>query len=1060
MRPPLRASPEDAVNMKQTIGFGALSRTAAAGAIALGLLTSGLFALPARAKPAQQQAGPRPVFPGVTVSKVAAIGSGFNRMVLNPSDGNIYYMDFSLNIWRLNRSSLNFSSTKVIDFFSPGLPALPNGFYSTGLAFDDRGSIYVLGNADGGPNRLIAVVYRGGPPNASGVRQWNEVVRTEPYAKSNTTYDHVCNGLLADRPNNVLYFTCGSRTDHGEIQDAGGAFPNLREEALTAKMFVVPLNSNGLVLRNDEAWLVQNRYVKARGLRNTYDMALLADGRMIAPDNGPDGDYPDELNVLPAASNPNLDLNYGFPWTMGGLANKQRDPNYNPQTDKLLPPAILAKGFWRNDPTFPAAPANLIEGLVNNGPDADQLRLDDGAIVDASDTNRVLRSWTPHRSMLGISVDTDNSLSGMFATDAFVASYGSVTGQLPDVGRDLLHLEIDDAPCSGCGPRILSARVLATDFYGPVDTVIADGTIYLLDYGSDLGPGAIYQITLPNTPDSSQTTTLRVDIWTDANRNGRRDAGESPAALCGSYTLQVGNRSSPLSGGALSGDCGAPTFNFRSASAALTINYALTTPGQSFAACPPTLGAPNDGVDGDNNASCALGNGNTTLVVSVPAIAARPGQTVQTIDIALPPITGGTGPTPTPIATATPQPPATATPQPGVASIQADVWRDFDQDGRRALTDSGLAGWRFSVFSQNTGALLRTTTSDANGVARVDGLAADAYRLCVESLDGSAPSTPREFDDAGRACYWRSFTAGDFQRMQFGFLPSVGPTPTVAPQPTATPQPGGAAFNALVWDDVNENRSFDTGESALSGIAFTVFDPARGDAVAASGVSAFNGVALLGGLRSGSYRICATLPAGWRATQPPFVDSAGRPCYWYSILSGQVQDVGFGLKRSGAAPTATPTPQPGSGFARFNIRDFNDVNRNGSQDAGEGPPPVAFTYRVLSGDTTIVSATSANGLASLRAAPGSYRICADIVSGYRNTRPNVYDAQGRACYWLTMPADSSVELAFGHASAAVSAAAARDEGEMTPLEPIELVIVRDADTVSVRPQIYLPMLAR
>jgi hypothetical protein len=1049
--------------MKKLFGVRVFWRGLAVLVLTLAGSFSGQTTPPAQAAPARQDDVPQPAFPGVNVTSVAAVGSGFNRMVLNPADRAIYYMDFSLNIWRLDPVSLG--RTKVIDFFTPGLPALPNGFYSTGLAFDDSGAIYVLGNADGGLNRTFAVIYRGGAPGSNGVRAWNEVVRTEAFAKSNTTYDHVCNGMIVDRPSNQLLFTCGSRTDHGEVQDAGGAFPNLREEALTAKMFVVPANGSGLVLRNDDAWLVQNGYIKARGLRNTYDMAFAADGRLIAPDNGPDGDYPDELNALPGVNSPNRNLNYGFPWTMGGLANKQRDPNYNPQTDRLLPPAILAKGFWRNDPTFPPAPANLIEGLVNNGPDADQLRLDDGSVIDTSDVERVLRSWTPHRSMLGISIDLANELPGMFTGDVMIASYGSVTGQFTDAGRDLLHLEIDTPSCAGCDPRILNARVLATNFRGPVDSVIVNGKVYVLDYGSDFGPGGIYEVTLPNTPESSQVTTLRPNVWVDANRNGRKDAGE-PAAPCGSYTLLVGNRSSQISGGALSGDCGAPVLTFKSTSAVLTVAYALSAAGQTFQACSPTLGAPNDGIDNDNNATCALGNGNTTATLSVGSIQARRGAAITTIDLALPPTTGGAGPT------ATPLPTATATPLPGSNTFVANIWRDVNNDARRALEEGPLVGWRFVVFSQNTGAVVRSIQSDADGVATAVGIANGNYRVCVESLDGSVASTPSSVDDAGRFCYWRSISGGESQQMQFGFRPvgSTTPTvvpppteipqPTVGPGPTATPQPGGAAFNAFVWDDANENRSFDTGESALSGIAFTVFDPARGDAVAASGVSAFNGVALLGGLRSGSYRVCVTLPAGWRATQPPFVDDAGRPCYWYSIISGQVQAVDFGLKRMAAAPTATPTAQPGGGFARFNIRDFNDVNRNGSQDAGEGPPPVGFTYRVLSGDTTIVAATSANGLASLRAAPGSYRICADAVSGYRNTRPNVYDAQGRACYWLTMPADSSVELVFGHAAATVSAAAARDEGELTPLEPIELVIVRDADTVAVRPQIYLPMLAR
>jgi len=60
----------------------------------------------------------------------------------------------------------------------------------------------------------------------------------------------------------------GSRTDHGEVQSAGGIYPGVREVGLTACILKLPTNGNSIFLHNDRTWLKSHGYVFAEGTRN------------------------------------------------------------------------------------------------------------------------------------------------------------------------------------------------------------------------------------------------------------------------------------------------------------------------------------------------------------------------------------------------------------------------------------------------------------------------------------------------------------------------------------------------------------------------------------------------------------------------------------------------------------------------------------------------------------------------------------------------------------------------------------------------------------------------
>src|SRR5262249_46791686 len=183
-----------------------------------------------------------------------------------------------------------------------------------------------------------------GVPSGGGGRTWSFLAHTQPYPLGNTGYDHLFNGIIVSPDGQFVYINSGSRTDHGEVQSDGGVYPNFRDVPLTAKIFRLPANGADLFLTNDLAALQSAGYVFADGTRNAFDFGFDANTNLFVTENGPDRDMSDELNWLRQG------LHYGFPWNMGGAANPQQFPGYDPSTDPLLDHRFFAvqQGFYHN----------------------------------------------------------------------------------------------------------------------------------------------------------------------------------------------------------------------------------------------------------------------------------------------------------------------------------------------------------------------------------------------------------------------------------------------------------------------------------------------------------------------------------------------------------------------------------------------------------------------------------------------------------------------------------------------------------------------------------------
>jgi glucose/arabinose dehydrogenase len=427
--------------------------------------------------------GPTLLAEGIDLRKVADVGGGNLRIAWN-APGNELLMLAANN--EIQSVKLDGTKSRAVSASQMGIV---QGGQVSGLRFGPGGALYVVYNSKPTSDTTRGVVLRGTPKTGGGY-DWATAVRTVPYPASVTQFDHLFNGITFSPDGKHMFLNAGSRTDHGEVQDAKGAHPKLRETALTTKVLRVPANSENLELPNDETALRDKGFIFVEGTRNVYDMAFAPNGDLFGIDNGPDGDYPDEINWLREG------LHYGFPWKFGDDDNPQQFADYDPAKDKRLSNdfAAVKSKTYANDPTFPKAPAKMQPPVTNRGPAATQFVDAEGRVRDAASEGKLFPGVTAHRSQLGLVFANGPEVpadlrSNATVFSAFTVSWGAAGGPLTDKGQDLLHLRLGKV-----GENYeMSAFQLARNFKNPIDSVLVANRLYVLEFG---GNAAIWELTL------------------------------------------------------------------------------------------------------------------------------------------------------------------------------------------------------------------------------------------------------------------------------------------------------------------------------------------------------------------------------------------------------------------------------------------------------------------------------------------------------------------------------------------------------------------------------------
>lgn len=233
-----------------------------------------------------------------------------------------------------------------------------------------------------------------------------------------------------------------------------------------------------------------------------------------------------------------------------------------------------------------------------------------------------------------------------------------------------------------------------------------------------------------------------------------------------------------------------------------------------------------------------------------------------------------------------------------VGSIDGVVWNDLNGDGLQGPTESGLSGWTVFLDDNNNGTRDATepmTLTDAAGYYAFPGVSTGDHRV-REVLQ-----TGWSLTDGHDVAYTTTVTLGGNSVVDFYNL---------------TPAAGSVA--GTVWNDLNNNGTFDAGEPGLA--AWQVYDDVNNngalDAGEPSATTDASGAYTIYGVAYGSATITEVAQPGWLPTNPATGSTSV-----YLLNGDNLTAVSFGNHE----------PQD----AVIHGTAFNDKNKNGIRDAGE-----------------------------------------------------------------------------------------------------------------------------
>ena len=429
--------------------------------------------------------------PDISIEKFMDVEPNAVRLLIHPVSGDFYYTTFDGGVFHITKKDDSFVSEKIISLEDHGINKLQGAVFAGSELFLCGNTIE--NNNRGTRGRLVRFSIT--PKNKPLL---TVVFNTEPYGLNATTWDHGWNALEMSPDGRYIFVNSGSRTGHGEIQDDKGVYPNARDNALTTKIFRIPVDAQNLVLPNDSDKLKSAGYLYAEGIRNAYDMAFDPSDNLFAVVNSSDYDHSEDMFWVRQGRH------YGFPWIMGGIENPQQYPDFmpDPKKDPFLNATshgMLMK-YFRNDPDFPKVPEGLKfnPGVQNLGPDANEYRGHSGKILDGDNTGVSISTFTAHSSPLGLVFDNKMALSDEFKGDGFVlrntiGTKSSLMKPFTNQGRDLLHLDMSYDKASD-NYFVKTTRIMDS-FNNPTDAVLLGNSLYIIEY--DAKEGSIWKVNLP-----------------------------------------------------------------------------------------------------------------------------------------------------------------------------------------------------------------------------------------------------------------------------------------------------------------------------------------------------------------------------------------------------------------------------------------------------------------------------------------------------------------------------------------------------------------------------------
>ncbi len=435
----------------------------------------------------------RALRPDIQVAHVMLVEPKAVRLLYHTGTGNLWYTTFDGDVYQIkNSKGTTPTSQKVFTANDHGITRLQGAIFLNNSLFLCGNT--TVNNGKGTTGRLVRL-----DMPTSGKPTLTEVFNTVEYGTNKTVFDHGWNALEISPDGKYIHVNSGARTDHGEVQDNDGFYPNARNGALTSNLFRFPVMAKNLLLPDDLAELKAAGYLYAEGIRNAYDLAFDGEGHLFGVSNSADYDMPEDMFWIREGHH------YGFPWVMGGIENPQQYPDWqpSPETDPFINKFAHAwqVRYFHNDPDFPKRPVGVkfSPGVQNLGPDANEYRTNAGKIVDGDQTGVTMSTFTPHASPLGLFFDKKKVLANDFKGDGFVIRYtlGSRSVLMKPFtaeGADLLHLDLTYNQAAD--NYYVKTTRLVDGLKEATDAVLVGNEVYVIEY-SGRNKANLWKITLP-----------------------------------------------------------------------------------------------------------------------------------------------------------------------------------------------------------------------------------------------------------------------------------------------------------------------------------------------------------------------------------------------------------------------------------------------------------------------------------------------------------------------------------------------------------------------------------
>ena len=423
---------------------------------------------------------PKALTPDVKVTHLMKVTPIAVRLLQNPVSGDLYFTSFEGDVFHVkDLKATEPSYEKILSFAKHGISRVQGALFVGNV-------LYLCGNVDTSNKTITRGKMVSVDLGSKDSAKVSVVFTTTNYGSNKTIYNHGWNAMALSPDKKYIFVNSGARTDHGEVQDNGGLFPNARDNALTSKIFRIPVGAKDLKFTDDLAKLKAEGYLYSEGIRNAYDMAFDPDGNLFAVVNSSDYDNPEDMFWIRQGHH------YGFPWVMGGIENPQQFPDWDPspETDKFINKFSHSwqVKYFHNDPGFPRKPAGVkfSPGVQNLGPDANEYRGHSGKVLDGDSTGVAVSTFTPHCSPLGLLFDTKRDLPGAYKGCGLVIRYtngsrGQMMGSFTKQGSDMLHLEL--AYDKAMDNYTVKTNRIVEGFVEPSDAILIGDDAYVIEYG-------------------------------------------------------------------------------------------------------------------------------------------------------------------------------------------------------------------------------------------------------------------------------------------------------------------------------------------------------------------------------------------------------------------------------------------------------------------------------------------------------------------------------------------------------------------------------------------------